>query len=357
MNTTCETTIDLQNKTSLIVFVHQPAEVILFKIIWPCIIFAGIIFSILFIWSVIRISSLHTSTYIILTSLACADIGVLISLGMTHLPGVFTTPVRYAKFDTFEIPFFMLTWFCYTSSLGFVTLVSLERYLAICHPIRHHLLKGLKRTFKLICLVLLFASGLTLTTIHYLVSYSSACVLWPKDLVYSNYPRIIHLSSLHCQQNEIISIIIDILCSLTTILCALMNYFIYIRVLQELMTRKRSTTLPTSAELEKSIRQASIMVIVNGSVFGLLSIVVSITFSINALYSVLTVFEENHCVLFRDICFTCMLVNASINPLIYFTVNQRYRHAVVMSFRSLHWVTLLKAVGFIWAKWLKWFSY
>ncbi len=123
----------------------------LFKIIWPCIIFVGIISDILFIWSVVRVSSLHTSTYIILASLACTDIGVLIGLGMVNILDIFTKPVRYANLDTCELPLFMLTWFCFTSSL-----VSLERYLAICHPIRHHILVLLLLLLLFVCLFVCF---------------------------------------------------------------------------------------------------------------------------------------------------------------------------------------------------------
>ena len=127
---------------------------------------------------------------------------------------------------------------------------------------------------------------------------------------------------------------IDILSTCFTILCALGNYVMYIRIFQKLLARKRSTTLPTSAELEKTIRQASIMVIVNGLVFSMCSIVVSISLSVNAFYSGLTVFEEYHCVLSRDIGFTFMLVNSSINPGIYFIANQRYRRAFMAFLRN-----------------------
>ncbi len=130
--------------------------------------------------------------------------------------------------------------------------------------------------------------------------------------------------------------IVDSLFTCITILNTMVNYFMYIRVLQELIRRKRSTQLPTSAELEKSIRQASIMVIANGSVFSLVSIAVSISLSINALYLVSDVFAENHCAIVRDICYTFMSVNSSVNPVIYFTVNQRYRHAFTALFRNIY---------------------
>ena len=292
MNTTCEMNINLQNTTNLVVLVYQPAEMVLFKTIWPFIIVVGIIANVLFIWTVARVSSLQNSMYVILASLACTDIGMLIGQGMINIPDVFSSSVRFAKLDDYEIPFFVLTWFCYINSFGFVTLASLERYLAICHPIRHHLLKGLKRTFKLICLVLLLALGGLPLIIQFILSYSLTCIVWPNDSKYLNYPKTIHVRELYCKQSGIYVETGDILVTCFTTLLTLINYFMYLRVLQELTKRKRSTTLPTSAELEKSIRQASVMVIANGSVFGLLSIVVSGTLLITTLNPVLKQYHE-----------------------------------------------------------------
>ncbi len=336
MNTTCETTVDLQNATSLIAFVYQPSEMILFKIIWPCMIIFGVISNILLIWTVVRVSSLHNSMYTTLASLACSDIGILVGQGMVHVEDVFSSPVRRANIDRFKVPFFMLASFCYTSSFGFITLVSIERYLAICHPIRHHLLKGLKRTFKLICLVLLLSLAAMVVTMQYVLNFSSACVLWPTDPEYINYPRIIQLSVPNCQESGVLVQIGDILSTCFTTSATLCNCVMYIRVLQELTKRKRSTTLPTSAELEKSIGQASIMVIVNGSVFCLCLILVCAFAFTNVLYSVFNLIKEIHCVLLRAVGFTFIVFNASVNPVIYFTVNQRYRNAFMESIKNIY---------------------
>ncbi len=93
-------------------------------------------------------------------------------------------------------------------------------------------------------------------------------------------------------------------------------YYMYVKVLQELITRKQSTQLPISTELEKTIRQASVMVIANGSVFCLFSVAVSISLSINALCLVFDVLEDNHCAIVRGICCAFISVNAFVNQAI-----------------------------------------
>ncbi len=42
------------------------------------------------------------------------------------------------------------TFLFYGASITFVSLVSFERFLAICYPMRHRLMKGNQRTIKLI---------------------------------------------------------------------------------------------------------------------------------------------------------------------------------------------------------------
>ena len=78
---------------------------------------------------------------------------MLLSVGFDFILDFLMTPIRHGDIFVTIVVYFYTTWFCFLSSLFFVTLVSLERYLVICHPIKHHLLKGTKRTVKLICIV------------------------------------------------------------------------------------------------------------------------------------------------------------------------------------------------------------
>ncbi len=79
INSTCTefNTFDLRNAS----FVYLPYELILLNIIWPIISLMGLVGNTLFIWTVMKVSILHTSAFIALSSLACTDSLSLILVG------------------------------------------------------------------------------------------------------------------------------------------------------------------------------------------------------------------------------------------------------------------------------------
>ncbi len=337
MNESCTTTIDLRNGTSLSRFLYLPSEKIIFTIIWPCVMFVGLTGNIAFVWTVKRVSSLHTSTYIFLSCLSCTDIGILIGLGVSFIPDALYNPIRFETATTTKVIVMIITWCCFLCSFSFVTLVSVERFFAICHPIKHHLLKGFKRTLKLIFIVVVFNIVAGLMTLLYHFEYISACILWPNDPAFSHYSKAIDLSVLNYLHNGQLTQIGDIFASCLMSLFAVSNCFMYVRILQELRRRKNSKVLHSSAEVEKTIRQASITVIANGSVFCFCTTILTMITLINVLYSIfqIDVFGVGNVVGIRTIAFSVMVLNASVNPLIYLVVNHRYRHAVMTSFTNI----------------------
>ena len=113
------------------------------------------------------------------------------------------------------------------------------------------------------------------------------------------------------------------------------NCYFYIRILQALWKRKRDKTLQTSEGLERSIRQASVMVVANGIVFYFCFIVFLATMSITLVSSFsLEMTNVYQVTILSDVNYTFVLINASINPLIYFITNNSYRHA----FKNILWM-------------------
>ena len=158
-NNTCSmnNTLDFSNATSLpIRLVYLPNEWILYNVIWPILTLFGTLCNSCFIWTVTRTPSLHTATYIYLVTLACTDLITIVSLGSTHVHSYFTTSLRYSS-KTIDALLPILFIFTYISSTGLVTLVSLERFVAICHPLKYLIFRGKTRTCKLIGVSLLIS--------------------------------------------------------------------------------------------------------------------------------------------------------------------------------------------------------
>ena len=159
MSTGCSNTLDFRNVTALPLWlVYLPMDWIVYYVIWPSLMAFGTVSNISFIWTVIRTPTLHTSTYFYLVSLAFADEINFLSHGLFLMTDYATSNFRHDN-NSFATIIYFISAFSFMSSLGFVTLVSFERYLAICYPIKHHVLKGTKRAYRLICIVILISIG------------------------------------------------------------------------------------------------------------------------------------------------------------------------------------------------------
>ena len=337
MNSTCQLTVDLRNSTSLLPFVYLPNEWIIFEIVWPSIILFGFTGNAMFIWTVKCVPSLHTSTYIFLASLALSDMFVLLGIGFDHVLDYVMSPTRYGDMFVMSVVYFFVTWFCFVSSIFFVTLVSAERYFAICHPIKHHLLKGTKRTIKHICIV--FAGSFVFSSVMlppFVVKTVVICIVWPFNNKFTNgYPHLVKLLPAdYFIPGGVIFQIIAVVGMVSVLFALAANFYLYIRIVQTLQKRKCNTTLQSSTDLERNIRQVSVMVIANGTVFYLSWVVFLIQMSIQIVVSfeweIINKYQE---VIFMDVNYTFVLIKASINPLVYFITNQSYRDALKKSMK------------------------
>ncbi len=127
MNTTCSSTINLQNSTIFDQYIsYQPYELVLYKFVMPCIILVGLTGNVMFIWTVIRVSSLHTSTFIYLFSLAWSDLFTLVGFGI-YLTNGFLSPLRFGKGTLVKGIAETMWWLSSITSIWLVTFVSLER--------------------------------------------------------------------------------------------------------------------------------------------------------------------------------------------------------------------------------------
>ena len=148
------------------------------------------------------------------------------------------------------------------------------------------------------------------------------CIIWPAEDEFHSYPHQILIPNPYAWlklYNKVFNLSI---CATFLMILVSVSYM-YAKILVTLRKRKRSTNLQMSAEFKKHIKQVSVMVIVNGSVF-LFWMSISLLFPIS-----LVLFDDPVSLLYWQIVpFSSYDINASINPLIYFLTNERYRYAV-----------------------------
>ena len=139
----------------------------------------GLVGNTLFIWTVIKVSELHTSTFIVLSVLGCIDILSLIGRLIEHYSNLITSPLRYGESSIPASIGGILKRVCFAISIWLITLVSTERFLAICHPIKYRVVKGTKGVSAVIGVLAVVSVGLACISIPYTLNVAEYCILWP----------------------------------------------------------------------------------------------------------------------------------------------------------------------------------
>ena len=171
----------------------------------------GILANVAFLLSVWVTPMMQSSLTAFMSNLAVTDIVYLFNFGAWTLVDYVTSDMflDFPLYSNTDCYLFILSLFApYFVSLGFVSLISVERYLAVCMPFRHHLMKGKRRTVKMI--IGIWAVGLALTAVYasgFVIS--EICILWPSNDEFSHnvpfkirscflqflYPRIIFITA------------------------------------------------------------------------------------------------------------------------------------------------------------------
>ncbi len=330
MNVTCASgiTLDFRNTTAYPVdYLYLPSEWILYQVTYPLLILLGCLSNSSFIWTFARTPSLHTQTFIYLACLAGTDLLTV----LTFVPPVFmfasTNPGRYTTdlLLVLENICIITRYGLFVFSTTNITIVTSERFLAICHPIKHRLIKGSRKTLKLICISFIFSFLCDCSAIpFYPTSLINACVYW-KDTTYSiKITKSFESVGTLLPYIQVILVVYVMYWSLIV----MVNIYMYCHLIRTINKRQHDQSMPMAKMREDQFRQVSIMLISNGT-FCMLCATISLSWQILQalpMYGIV-ILPSYQVGVWRPIQEIVIILNATANPFIYLATNKSYRQA------------------------------
>ena len=341
-NSKCDVTLNFTNVTESVIidqFFYSQSTRILATYILPLILSFGFLGNVAFLFTLVRVQSMRTITNAYLANLSAADLCFVIFVWFryiwtfTNSPYVFTNTF---KEDAGCILMDFVAYFAYFASNSLVNLVSYERYLAICHPLKHNAFKTKARTIKMITGMWLVAFLVAATVAPRTRKSLRYCVLWPDRQFYSSVPTVLY----HClslpDAYRLYSSILQIITFITTFSINVVLYTLIIWTLKKRQIINGDISLQQS-QMQKVNDQVTRMLVFNAITFFLCLT----PFQVYWIESVITALSDGKIdILTRDqssiVYWTgcaCNCINASINPLIYNVVSARYRNALAQSLK------------------------
>ncbi|XP_072039730.1 somatostatin receptor type 5-like [Amphiura filiformis] len=317
---------------------YNDGQTALLVVILPVFLILGVIGNLAFIYVVLRITHMQTITNRYLISLAVADIIFLCSAVGHKLAKYAMSPIQVddTPLGTFGcVWIYFLTDTAYFSSLFCVTLVSVDRYMAVCCP------QNRKSIIKSKSLEIIFLSWIASAFLAACLTPGNAdqkvhCVQWPDVKQYKTWPKVVRICSPLRHQIWISSVSTG-LQTVPFFVTLVMNIVLYISIIKGLdKCIRRLSQHGVQTNADTGIRnQIAKMLVVNGLVFFCLLF----PFEINCVFSMIATFRtednaQNFLISSETVrqyililAQLCSYINSAVNPVVYTVMCRRYRQA------------------------------
>ena len=329
--------VDLERADKWIV---TQTEFAVYAIIIPCIQLIGLIANVTFLFVIIRVSTMRNITNFFLANLAVSDLLTIIFVASESVLHYHTSPIKVGNIWSTSfgcVSVFFTRNACYFASIGFITIASLEKFLAVCFPLQHRVVNTKKRAMNmaLVC----WSGSLLLAGIvapgHALVERQ--CLVWSEEIShYETLPRML----LRCQaQLPAFEIASDATQVIICLIGAVINFMMYAGIIFKLSQRQTAFSdshhIPKGTDNAADIRnKVARMLVINGIVYYAcispfvyfnIADILDEMFGVEALQNA----TKNAITL---IARAMLATNSSINPFVYSGTNPRYRYAFKQAF-------------------------
>ncbi|XP_071790425.1 growth hormone secretagogue receptor type 1-like [Asterias amurensis] len=333
--------IDFTDDAAASFWTRSENEILLVYIGVPLVVAIGVPGNLAFLFTLFRVKEMQTITNFYLANLAVSDL-LYISLFAGYNTGAYFIAPDVA--NTFVVTSwlgcavvtFSLDVLYFGSNL-MVTLVAIERFYAICHPLKSRQSRSSGRALLLVTIFWAVAIGCSFAVVSRMSRYRTGCVMWPEDDGNSGTrPSTVNF----CLPGEPwVTLCTQILYVGFWTIGMLVNSYMYYRIVRRLGLHTFATSADggnQQAEKKKKVRrQVAKMLIISSIVYFLLQsprvIILNVLGLIKAA-SGITIVQQGQVTILWPITVFLSLVNSAVNPIIYNTTNARYRAAILQAF-------------------------
>lgn len=327
---------DFSNKTREEIewFFYSRMDHVVIGIVMPVILSLGFLGNGLFMFVTFRVKSMRTITNFYLISLAFADVCYL-AIGIGEKLACLHSSTVHSDVHAFGVAFcltiFPMVRTCAFASLFLVTLVTLDKYDAICRPIEHRVRTspGRSHTKYVILAAWVVAFCLAAMTIPASSEYFTSYVVY-NDATSEHHPELIS----YCWPvNGWIVMVVNGMQTLPFFFALFPNFFMYFQIIRKLNDRLIGRNIPQFVRNGTKMRNTvAKMLVLNGSVFftcnmpfHTLSLIYVIVFFCD---SATREFWQTKLQPVQPYVQLLLYVNSAVNPYIYNAVNRTYRKAL-----------------------------
>ncbi|XP_038049684.1 lysophosphatidic acid receptor 6-like [Patiria miniata] len=323
-------------------YVYSNAQTVLYGFVLPVLELLGILSILSFFFTLCRVPSMRNITNFYLTNLAVADLMVLISEATQQQCVAFTTQteldVSYFG-NSAQAVHTLLSYTCIVgviSSIAFVTLLSYDRYFAICHPFQHRNLNLKRRAIgAAVCIWILSFSMNLIVFFKQFLAFNVPpikCLVWPTEEKYK------HLSgNVHMFFNNDETLLTLNLVYFCLFFCVFMLSLILTVTFNILLIKGLHAPNPTGDQIRgpsKHLRRVTLILGINTTVVFFCFLPQAITALIGIIMYSREDVHVNEDVKWKlDVTTACLrVINSSINSVIFNAGSGRYRKAFKQAF-------------------------
>ncbi|XP_022108419.1 nociceptin receptor-like [Acanthaster planci] len=315
---------------------YSTIDIVVFKYMVPFIKAFGLLANLAYFFTLFRVRDLRNTANFYLANLAVADTIILINGFVPDQHEIIHTRYRsdYGNFSDAYFSFFLVSVMVLDMSLdlgkSFCTLITVERYIAICHPFKYNQIQTKKRAVMLATVAWLIPIAFGIATLVQRQStWIYVCQIGPIGDQYDSLTGLLKNRKLQQLPLAYELVLVSVLC-----LVLLVNFVLYVLIIKAI--RKPSPVTSETAQVSRRQKQVTLTLVVNGIFFG--------CYLPTAIDLVLFVVQRTHpdfmtgevWINYADTA-SCaiallILINSSINPIIFNVGSERFRKAFLEAF-------------------------